>query len=132
MTVVVPVRYPLTDHSRRTLDEAIRVADERNGSLTVLHVNLYHLGRTVSRPALRREVESEFGRLPNARYVVREGFLVEETLADEAVAEDADVVVLGQQSRGRFRRLLRRLGSDPDIETYLRTKLDAEVVTVES
>ena len=38
--VVVPVRYPLTDDSKRTLGEAIRVAEERDAALTILHVNL--------------------------------------------------------------------------------------------
>ncbi|MFC7080072.1 universal stress protein [Halorussus caseinilyticus] len=128
--VVVPVRYPLTDHSKRTLAEAIRVAEERDAALTVLHVNLYHMGREVSRAELKRAVEAEFGRVSNARYVVREGFLVEETILEEVAAEGADVVVIGHKQAGRWRRMLRKLTSDPDIEGYLRGKLDAEVLTV--
>ncbi|NHN59102.1 universal stress protein [Halorussus rarus] len=128
--VVVPVRYPLTDHSERTLAEAVRIAEERDAALTVLHVNLYHRGREISRAELKRAVEAEFGRLANARYVVREGFLVEETILEEVAAEEADVVVIGHKQAGRWRRMLRKLTSDPDIEGYLRGKLDAEVVTV--
>ncbi|WP_135830115.1 universal stress protein [Halorussus halobius] len=128
--VVVPVRYPLTGHSKRTLAEAVRIAEERDAALTVLHVNVYQRGREVTRTTLRRAVEAEFGRLANARYVVREGFLVEETILDEVAAEDADVVVIGHKQASRWRRALRRLSSDPDVETYLRRKLDAEIVTV--
>ncbi|WP_115863618.1 universal stress protein [Halorussus litoreus] len=128
--VVVPVRYPLTGHSKRTLEEAVRVAEERDAALTVLHVNVYHRGREVTRANLRRAVEAEFGKLPNARCVVREGFLVEETILDEVVAEEADVVVIGHKQASRWRRALRRLTSDPDVETYLRGKLDTEIVTV--
>ena len=128
--VVVPVRYPLTDHSERTLTEAVRIAEERDAALTVLHVNLYHRGREISRAELKRAVEAEFGRLSNARYVVREGFLVEETILEEIAAEAADVVVIGHKQAGRWRLMLRKLTSDPDIEGYLRGKLDAEVVTV--
>ncbi|WP_435177671.1 universal stress protein [Halorussus sp. AFM4] len=128
--VVVPVRYPLTDHSERTLAEAVRIAEERDAALTVLHVNLYHRGREISRAELKRAVETEFGRLANARYVVREGFLVEETILEEVAAEAADVVVIGHKQAGRWRRMLRKLTSDPDVEGYLRGKLDAEVVTV--
>ena len=128
--IVVPVRYPLTAHSRRTLAEAIRVAEEREASLTVLHVNLYHRGRDVSRAELKRAVEAKFDRIPNSRYVVREGFLLEETILEEVVADEADVVVLGHKQVGRWRRTLRKLMADPDVESYLKRKIDAEVITV--
>ncbi|NEU58981.1 universal stress protein [Halorussus sp. MSC15.2] len=128
--VVVPVRYPPTAHSERTLAEAVRIAEERGAALTVLHVNLYHRGGEVSRADLKRAVEAEFGRVPNVRYVVRDGFLVEETILEEVAAEGADVVVIGHKQAGRWRRALRKLTSDPDIEAYLREKLDAEIVTV--
>ncbi|WP_135825724.1 universal stress protein [Halorussus ruber] len=128
--VVVPVRYPLTEHSERTLAEAIRIADERDAALTVLHVNLYHRGREVSRADLKRAVEAEFGRVEHARYVVREGFLVEETILEEVAAEEADVVVIGHKQVGRWRQMLQKLTSNPDIDGYLRGKLDADVVTV--
>ncbi|WP_158056434.1 universal stress protein [Halorussus halophilus] len=128
--IVVPVRYPLTEHSRRTLEEAISVAEERDAALTVFHVNLYHKGRTVSRSELKRAVEQSFGHLPNTRYVVREGFLVEETILEEVAAEHADVVVIGHKQAGRWRRMLRKLTSDPDVESFLREKLEAEVITV--
>ncbi|MFC4551238.1 MULTISPECIES: universal stress protein [Halorussus] len=128
--VVVPVRYPLSAHSRRTLEEAIGVAEERDAELTVLHVNLYHKGKTVSRAELKRAVEEEFGPLPHTRYVIREGFLVEETILEEVAAEHADVVVIGHKQSGRWRRMLRKLTSDPNVDSYLREKLDAEVITV--
>ena len=81
--VVVPVRYPLSRHSKATLAEAIRIAEERDADLTVLHVDLYQEGREVTRTELKRAVEAEFGRIDRARYVVRRGFLVEETILDE-------------------------------------------------
>ncbi|WP_135807116.1 universal stress protein [Halorussus marinus] len=130
--VVVPVRYPLTRHSRRTLAEAIRVADQRDATLTVLHVNLYHRGRDVTRGQLKRAVESAFEGLSRTRYVVREGFLVEETILEEVAAERADVVVIGHKQVGRWRRMFRALTANPDIERFLREQLDAEVLTVES
>ncbi|WP_138007203.1 universal stress protein [Halalkalirubrum salinum] len=128
--VVVPVRYPLTDHSKTTLSEAIRVADERAADLTVLHVNLFQNGEHVTRTELKRAVEREFGGIPNARYVVRKGFLVEETILEEIAGEGADVVVIGSKQAGRWRRMVRKLLSDPDIDSYLREKLDCTVITV--
>ena len=128
--VVVPVRYPLTEHSRATLAEAIEIADQRDAALTVLHVNLYHNGHATSRRELKDAVESEFGRLPNARYVVRRGLLVEETILEEIAAEEADVVVIGKKQVSRWRQMIRRLIDDPDVEQYLRTELDCDVVTV--
>jgi nucleotide-binding universal stress UspA family protein len=128
--VVVPVRYPLSRHSRATLAEALRIAEERDADLTVLHVDLYQEGQEVTRTALKRAVESEFGSVDRARYVVRRGFLVEETILDEVAAENADVVVIGSKQVSRWRRTFSRLLDDPDIDRFLREKLDCEVITV--
>jgi len=129
--VVVPVRYPLSEHSEATLATAIDIATERGADLTVLHVNQYQDGRRATRADLKQAVEETFGRLDNARYVVRNGLLVEETLLDEIVAEDADVVVIGKKQAGRWRAMIRRVVDDPDIEHYLRDELDCDVVTAE-
>jgi K+-sensing histidine kinase KdpD len=128
--VVVPVRYPLSSHSEATLREAVRIADEREADLTVLHVDLYQNTRNVSRVQLKRAVEGTVGEIPRARYVVRKGFLVEETILEEVAAEGADVVVIGSKQAPRWRRMLTRVLDDPDIESFLRDKLDCSVVTV--
>ena len=127
--VVVPVRFPLGIRSKETLETAIEVARERDAALTVLHVNLYQNGRNVTRTELKDAVERRFGRLDNARYVVRTGFLVEESILEEVAAENADVVVLGRKDASRWRRILQRFTDNPDIDSYLRTHLDCEVIT---
>lgn len=129
--VVVPVRYPLSDHSRHTLERAVEVARERDAALTILHVNLYQNGKKVTRTDLKRAVERSFGRLENVRYVVRTGFLVEESILDEVAAEGADVVVIGHKQAGRWRRILQRFTDNPNIDRYLRNHLECEVITVE-
>lgn len=129
--VVVPVRYPLSSHSKATLSEAIRIAQERDAALTILHVDLYQNRRNVSRMDLKEAVEKEFGPLAWARYVVRKGFIVEETILEEVAAEEADAVVIGSKQAPRWRRALQRFISDPDIESFLREKLDCEVITAE-
>jgi nucleotide-binding universal stress UspA family protein len=128
--VVVPVRYPLSRHSKATLDEAIRVARKRDADLTVLHVDLYQDSTNVSRRELKAAVEAEFGPVERARYVIRRGFLVEETILEETAAEGADVVVLGSKQASRWRMMLRQFLDDPDIESFLREKLDCQVITV--
>lgn len=129
--VVVPVRYPLSPHSKATLERAIEIADEHDAILSILHVNLYQESGKVTRTELKRAVEREFGGLQNARYVIRGGFLLEETILEEAAAEDADIVVIGAKQASRWRRMLRNLLSDPGIDQYLREQLDATVVTVD-
>ena len=129
--VVVPVRYPLSDHSTATLARAIDIAEQRDAQLTVLHVNRYQDGGRTTRGDLKDAVEAQFGRLDRTRYVVRDGLLVEETLLDEIAAEEADVVVIGKKQAGRWRQMIRRLIDDPDIETFLREELDCDVVTAE-
>ena len=129
--VVVPVRYPPSAHSEATLREAVRIAEERDADLTVLHVDLYQNSHAVTRTELKRAVERRIGRLDRARYAVRKGFLVEETILEEIAAEGADVVVIGSKQAGRWRRMLQKLLSDPDIDAFLREKLDCTVVTVD-
>jgi nucleotide-binding universal stress UspA family protein len=128
--VVVPVRYPLTKHSKATLSESIRIADEHDAELTVLHVDLYQENRGVTRAELKRAVQREFGPIDRSRYVIRRGFLVEETILEEVAGENADIVVIGSKQASRWRRMLRRFLDDPDIESYLREKLDCTVITV--
>ena len=130
--VVVPVRYPLPEHSGATLREGVGGADGRGADLRVLHVDLFQQGGDVSRRDLKRAVERRLGSLDRARYAVRRGFLVEETILEEAVAEDADVVVIGSKQAGRWRRMVQTLLSDPDIDAYLRDQLDCTVITVDA
>lgn len=127
--VVVPVRYPLSEHSRATVQRAIELAAEKDADLTVLHVNLYQNDRRVTRTELKKAVERAFGRLERARYVVRSGFLVEETILDEVAGEDADFVVIGAKQASRWRRVVRRLVDDPNVEEFLRKELDCKVIT---
>ena len=129
--VIVPVRYPLSTHSERTLRCAMDVAEEEDAELTDLHVNLYQNGRQITRRDLKSAVEAAVGSLPRVRYVIREGFLVEETILDEVAAEGAEVVVIGRKQVGRWRSTVRRLIGDPDIEAFLREELDCRVVTAD-
>ncbi|OYR81777.1 universal stress protein UspA, partial [Halorubrum sp. E3] len=48
------------------------------------------------------------------------------------VAEGADVVVIGSKQAGRWRRMVQKLLSDPDIDAYLRDELDCTVITVDA
>lgn len=128
--LIVPVRYPLTRRSKRTLSEAFSIARDHEAEITVLHVNLYQNGRSVTQAELRGAVQAEFGRPPGTQYVVRAGFLLEETIIDEILGENADLVVVGESTTSRWRRLLRRVFATADVETALRERLDCPVVTV--
>jgi nucleotide-binding universal stress UspA family protein len=130
--VVVPVRYPLSEHSRATLQRAIEVASAEDAELTVLHVNLYQNTNRVTRAQLKEAVEASFGHLDNARYVVRTGLLVEETILDEVAAQGADVVVIGQKQASSWRKMIRRVVDDPNIEDFLQNELDARIVTAKA
>jgi K+-sensing histidine kinase KdpD len=128
----VPVRYPLSSHSEATLRKAVSIANEEGAELTVLHVNPYHENARVSRADLKSAVEATVSELPDTRYVVRRGLLVEETILDEVVEQGANVVVIGRKQAPRWRRMIRRIADDPDIEQYLDGELDAKIVTASS
>ncbi|QSG12043.1 Nucleotide-binding protein, UspA family [Halapricum desulfuricans] len=93
-------------------------------------MNLYQENGRVTRTDLKEAVEDAFGYLSDARYVVRSGFLVEETILDEIIDGDADVVVIGQKQTSKWREMIRRLLDDPDLERFLDDELDCRIVTV--
>lgn len=130
VTVVVPVRFPLSKRSRRTLREGRRITQERDGRMTVLHINLYQTNRRTTPSELKRTVERELGYMPRTRFAVRDGFILEETLIEEIKAEQPDILVLGEATGG-IRGFIRRvLFDEPDIMPYLNDSIDCEIVTV--
>jgi nucleotide-binding universal stress UspA family protein len=79
---------------------------------------------------LQTAVQRVIGDDVEARYIVRRGPLVEETILDEVTAGEADVVVVGRGRSGIIGRLIRLLFDEPDVETYLRNRHGGEVLAV--
>lgn len=128
--LVVPVRYPLTKRSKRTLAEAFSIAHDYDADITVLHVNLYQNGHAITQADLQDAVQTEFGRVSHTEYIVRTGFLIEETIIDEVIGEDADIVVVGQRTPSWWQRILQRILCRPNVETVLQKRLDCTVIAV--
>lgn len=126
--VLVPIRYPLTDQSTRTLDHAARLARETDAAeLLVLHVNLFQAGDHTSIGEIERAVASIIDDFP-AAVLVRRGFLLEEILLEEATRLDADVIVLGENQQPAWRRIFSRLlGNEPDLAAFLDDRTDARI-----
>ena len=129
---MVPLRYPLRERGVGTLQRALKLATEHeNAHLYVLHVNLIHNNEHVERKDLVRAVEQKFGSLDNATYHVRRAFLLEEAILYEAVQQDADYVIIGKDTRARWRQVLAdRLDVDIDLEAFLQRHLGAKLVVV--
>ena len=129
---LIPIRYPFEERSVRTLKRAIELAnDHETTHLYILHVNLLHQDEHVKRGDLVRAVEREFGSLANASYHVRNAFLLEEAILYEAVQQDADYVVIGKDTKARWRQILTdRLDIDVDLEAFLQHHLNAKLVVV--
>jgi len=131
--LLVPIRYPLTKNSRETLERAAEIKNERSPEepidVHILHVDLIQDSKDVRREDLRQEVGPEFDF--DATYVVRRGFLVEETILEEAGRKGVDMVLIGKTRSSRLRRVFDRLVSNnPDIETFLRDNLDVTIEVV--
>lgn len=130
MRLLLPVRYPLNGHSRETLEHAVELSEEGDDFI-VLHVDLYQDSNDVSRRELRRQVENAVGEI-DAGYVVRRGFVVEESILEEAIDSDIDVIVIGKNRSGKLRRAMRRMvGNDPRIEEFLSRNFDARIEVVD-
>ncbi|MEA1931278.1 universal stress protein [Halohasta litorea] len=129
-TTLVSVRYPLTDDSHRTISRGLdHTAD--GDSLIVLHVALLQNGDSITREELRAAVEAAFGEIP-AHYVVRQGYVLEEAIVDEAARQTADRVMVGKTKRGRIRRRIGQLfGLYPDLEAELAKGLSTTLEVVD-
>lgn len=130
-TTLVSVRYPLNADSRRTIQRGLDYSADENGSLIILHVTLLQNGDRLTRQALRNAVQAEFGEI-QAHYIVRQGYVLEEAIIDEAARQAADRVIVGKTKRGRIRRRLGRLfGLYPDLEVELAQNLSTTLEVVE-
>jgi len=129
-TTLVSVRYPLSDDSHRTISRGL---DHTAGddSLIVLHVALLQNGDSITREELREAVEAKFGDIP-AHYVVRQGYVLEEAIVDEAARQSADRVIVGKTKRSRIRRRIGQLfGLYPDLEAELANSLSTSLEVVD-
>lgn len=134
MKLLVPIRYPLTKNSRKTLERAAEIKHEEDTekpvNVHILHVDLIQDSKEVRREDLRREVGSEFDF--DAVYIVRRGFLVEETILEEAGRKGVDMVLIGKTRSSRLRRVFDRLiNNNPDIETFLKDNLNVTIEVVD-
>lgn len=127
-TVLVPIRYPLTATSTQTLEYVSdRLTEVPTADLRVLHVNLLYQDDRSRPDQIARAIDPIIGE-HDPEVVVRRGVLLEEVIRGEAARCGADLIVLGQDPRSRWRRLLSRLlWSDPDIAAYLRTHTETPI-----
>lgn len=120
-TILVPIRYPLTDKSARTLAAAGRLAHDRApADVRVLHVNLFQTGDQTQTVELTQAISSTLEDV-EASVATRQGLLVEEVILEEATQIGADVIVVGANQQASWRRLLKRLlGNNLEIGAFLR------------
>lgn len=126
-TILVPIRYPLTDQSARTLAAAGRLArDHPSAELHVLHVNLYQNRTDTQMAELIRAVSSTLDPV-EASVTMRHGFLVEEVILEEATQIDADIIVVGANQQATWRQFLSRLlQNGPSVGVFLRENVTAD------
>lgn len=133
VSVLVPVRYPPSEHSFRTVERGVEIIsddEDEDGELIILHVNLVQKGGRVNRTQLRRAVTQRFSDVP-AYFVVRSGFVLDEAIVDEAVKQGVDRVIIGaSKPRWIQRKIASLLGIRHDLAVALETELDVEFETV--
>ena len=130
-TTLVSVRYPLNDDGHRTIQRGLEYLTNESDSLIVLHVTLLQNSGKLTRDELRAAVEAEFGEIP-AHYVVRQGYVLEEAIIDEAARQNTDRVIVGKTKHSRLRRRLGQLfGLYPDLEGELSRNLSTTLEIVE-
>lgn len=130
--ILVPIHYPLTTASTKTLERAARIAARDDAeAVVVLHVvERFQHRRCAPRWEIYRDVSPMFPDRAVSLSVTRD-FLVEEAILEEAKSVRADVIVVGKTQKRAWRRLLDRVASKRDLVPFLRAHTDADVVVVE-
>ncbi|WP_338729879.1 universal stress protein [Haladaptatus sp. DJG-WS-42] len=131
-TILVPIRYPLTEQSARTLTFAAQIARETaSAELVVLHVNLFQTSDKTQIDEIRRAISPLLDGVA-ATVLTRRGFLVEDVILEEAAQSAATMVVVGANQRPTWRKLLSRVtGNEVVVADYLRECLTPDVEIVE-
>lgn len=130
-TILVPVRYPLTESSIRTLVYAADLASKHNDSeCIVLHVNLFQAGDRTQRQEIVNAIEPIIEDHDPA-ITVCTGLILEEAIAEEVFQTGADIIVVGENQQSLWQRILSRiLGTDHSLPAYLRKRTPATVEVV--
>lgn len=130
-TILVPIRYPLTAQSRRTLESAAELASaDESAHLIILHVNLLHRGKPVRTNGVKRAIEPVI-EPATATVLVRRGFILEDVILDEALHRDVDVIVIGESRRPPWKRWLGRvLGHDQAVVSTLEEQTTGQIEVV--
>lgn len=131
-SILVPIRYPLTDDSAQTLAAAGRLAhDHAPAELRVLHVNLFQADSKIQTEELTRAISTTLDNV-NASVHTRCGFFVEEAILEEATQINTDIIVVGVNRQGTLRRFLSRVvGNDPAVGSFLRENAPTEIEIME-
>lgn len=131
VSVLVPIRYPPSEHSIRTIERGVEIiSEDEDGELIILHVNLTQESRRVTRTQLRSAVKQRFRDVP-AYFVVRSGFVLEEAIVDEAANQGVDRVIIGaSKSRWIQRKIASLIGIRHDLAVALEEELNVEFETV--
>lgn len=130
MTILTPIRYPLTVQSTQTLAHAEQLAstaDTEQAHLLVLYVNLLHHHDDVQQAEIRQAINPLLDEVP-VSVLTRRGFLVEEVILEEARHFEVDCIVVGENQRPRWRRLLTwLLRSEVELAPFLQKNTRSDV-----
>lgn len=133
-TILVPIRYPLTDVSSRTLAAAGQLAQDHSPAhIHALHVNLMHHNGSIQTPELTRAISNVLEDV-EASVIINRSYLVEEAILIESRQLGADIIVVGADQSSTWRRIFRHVtGNGPAIGEFLREKTtnDTHVVEVD-
>ncbi|MFC6993205.1 universal stress protein [Haladaptatus sp. GCM10025707] len=131
-TILVPIRYPLTEQSTQTLAAAARLAQENaSAELVVLHVNLFQTGDKTQTSEISHAIASILDGT-TASVLTRRGFLVEEVILEEAAQSHADIIVVGANQRPTWRKVLSELtGNGLAVAAFLREHVNSNVEIIE-
>ncbi|OKY77220.1 MAG: Nucleotide-binding protein UspA family [Candidatus Methanohalarchaeum thermophilum] len=127
--ILTPIRFPIKYQNKRTLEKAMELSKEHEAELVILHVNLFQNGDTITEAELMREIRDKVGNF-EASLVIKEGFLVEESILEEIVRVDPDLVVVGRKEKSVWNKITRKFMGTKRVDHFLKENCECEVISV--
>ena len=124
--ILVPIRDPSNPPSKRALEHAMSLL-KAGGELINTHINLYHERNSTRGGDLKQTISPNLGNI-DANYVVRRGVSIEDIILEEAIDNDVDLIVVGENDQSqRLQTINRVLGAKVDVATNLHERVACTV-----
>jgi len=131
--ILVPLRFPITDRGKKTLNKALEMSSSDETSLIIYHINLLYEDKKISRKQLKTAVETvvpEFTENKVVTYSVENSYLLDESILKKISVGRISAVIMGKSMLPRWRKFI-KFWSTYKISDEIKDAAECKVIVVE-